>query len=102
MPARPSGGNGGFIETSAARVNIAERRRVTTAAPLGTHRHLADRSAGLHHRQRDRRQHLRRDAVGAAGDQQHLDQHRRRRQPGNGDIFVNDAVAWTAAARRPR
>ena len=32
----PSGGNGGFIETSAARVKIASDARITTAAPLGS------------------------------------------------------------------
>ncbi len=31
----PNGGNGGFIETSAAHVNIASDVRITTAAPLG-------------------------------------------------------------------
>ena len=31
----PGGGNGGFIETSAASVNIANDARITTAAPLG-------------------------------------------------------------------
>jgi len=32
----PDGGNGGFIETSAATVTIADSARVTTAAPSGT------------------------------------------------------------------
>jgi filamentous hemagglutinin family protein len=32
----PNGGNGGFIETSAAHVRIASDARITTAAPLGT------------------------------------------------------------------
>ena len=32
----PNGGNGGFIETSAAHVKIADDARITTAAPLGT------------------------------------------------------------------
>ena len=31
----PNGGNGGFIETSAAHVNIANDARITTAAPAG-------------------------------------------------------------------
>jgi filamentous hemagglutinin family protein len=31
----PNGGNGGFIETSAAHVNIASNARVTTVAPMG-------------------------------------------------------------------
>ncbi|MDO8717712.1 MAG: filamentous hemagglutinin N-terminal domain-containing protein [Polaromonas sp.] len=31
----PNGGNGGFIETSAAHVNIANDAKVTTAAPMG-------------------------------------------------------------------
>ncbi|MCP5248092.1 MAG: filamentous hemagglutinin N-terminal domain-containing protein [Candidatus Accumulibacter sp.] len=33
----PNGGNGGFIETSAAQVKVANDARVTTAAPLGNH-----------------------------------------------------------------
>ncbi|MBE2259213.1 MAG: filamentous hemagglutinin N-terminal domain-containing protein, partial [Rhodobacteraceae bacterium] len=33
----PNGGNGGFIETSAAHVTVANDARVTTAAPLGNH-----------------------------------------------------------------
>jgi hypothetical protein len=82
-----------------AHVNIANDVRVTTAAPTA-HRHLADRPAGFHHRG-DRRQHLGRHLVGAAGHQQRDHQH----DPagpatpttGNGDIFVNDAVAWTAS-----
>ena len=32
----PNGGNGGFIETSGAQVNIADSARITTAAPAGT------------------------------------------------------------------
>jgi filamentous hemagglutinin family protein len=31
----PNGGNGGFIETSAAHVNIAKQAKITTAAPKG-------------------------------------------------------------------
>ena len=31
----PNGGNGGFIETSAARVNVADSAHITTAAPMG-------------------------------------------------------------------
>jgi filamentous hemagglutinin family protein len=31
----PSGGNGGFVETSGAQVNIADGARITTAAPAG-------------------------------------------------------------------
>ena len=34
--AAPDGGNGGFIETSAATVNIADTARITTLAPGGT------------------------------------------------------------------
>jgi filamentous hemagglutinin family protein len=33
----PNGGNGGFIETSAAHVKVASDARVTTAAPLGSY-----------------------------------------------------------------
>lgn len=32
----PNGGNGGFIETSAAHVNVAPAARITTVAPFGT------------------------------------------------------------------
>jgi hypothetical protein len=38
---RPNGGNGGFIETSAAQVHIADNAQITTAA--GVDRHLPDR-----------------------------------------------------------
>src|SRR5665213_1146123 len=31
----PNGGDGGFIETSAASVNIADQAKITTAAPMG-------------------------------------------------------------------
>ena len=41
----PNGGNGGFIETSAAHVKLADNAIVTTRAAQGQVRHLADRSA---------------------------------------------------------
>ena len=81
----PNGGNGGFIETSASECQDRGRRQGHHCGAHGQYRHLADRSAGLHHWQRRRRQHLRRDALGPAGDQQrrhqHGDRHRRHGTP---------------------
>jgi filamentous hemagglutinin family protein len=94
----PAGGDGGFIETSAATVTIADGARVTTAAPTGSagswlidpqdftigaggnisgatlSAQLVTTSVVI-------------STIPAAGDT----------TPGNGDIHVNDAVAWTAS-----
>ncbi|MGB4114971.1 MAG: filamentous hemagglutinin N-terminal domain-containing protein [Polaromonas sp.] len=89
----PSGGNGGFIETSAARVSIRDDVRVTTVAPqgqMGTW--LIDPQdfiigAGGNIAGATLSAQLVNSSINittAAG-------------PGNGDIFVNQAVSWTAA-----
>ena len=91
-------GDGGTVETSAARVNVADGTRVTTAAPFGTtgtwlidpadftvgaggnisgatlSAQLVTNSVVI-------------STIPAAGDT----------SGGNGDIIVNDAIAWTAS-----
>ncbi len=89
----PSGGNGGFIETSAAHVSIRDGVRVTTAAPqglMGTW--LIDPQDFI---------------IGAGGNISGATLSAllvntsinitTMPGPGNGDIFVNDAVSWTTA-----
>ncbi|MES2510367.1 MAG: filamentous hemagglutinin N-terminal domain-containing protein [Pseudomonadota bacterium] len=89
----PNGGSGGFIETSAAHVNIRDDVRVTTAAPQGTMGNwLIDPQDFI---------------IGAGGNisgatlSGQLVNNSITIQtaagPGNGDIFVNDAITWTAA-----
>ncbi|WBH18045.1 two-partner secretion domain-containing protein [Sphingomonas radiodurans] len=93
----PNGGNGGFIETSASLINVKDSVRVTTAAatgttgtwlidpadfiiaPLGGNITGATLSAQLVTSSVV----ISTMAPDASG--------------GNGDIFVNDAVAWTAS-----
>ena len=90
----PGGGNGGFIETSAARVNIRDDVRVTTAAPQGgVGTWLIDPQDFI---------------IGAGGNISGTTLSAQlvhnsvnittASGPGNGDIFVNQAVSWTAAA----
>lgn len=91
----PSTGNGGFIETSAAKVKIAEGARVTTKAASGkTGTWLIDpqdytiAAAGG-------------DITGAALSAQLANtnvtiQSVNGGTAGNGDIFVNDTVTWNA------
>lgn len=89
----PNGGNGGFIETSAAHVNIKDDVRVTTAAPqglMGTW--LIDPQDFI---------------IGAGGNISGATLSAQlvtnnvtittAPGPGNGDIFVNEAVSWTAS-----
>jgi filamentous hemagglutinin family protein len=89
----PNGGNGGFIETSAANVRIRDDVRVTTAAPqglMGTW--LIDPQDFI---------------IGPGGNISGVTLSgqlvnnsitiRTAAGPGNGDIFVNEAVSWTAA-----
>lgn len=89
----PNGGNGGFIETSAAHVNIRDGVRVTTAAAqglMGTW--LIDPQDFI---------------IGAGGNiagttlsaQLVTNNVTITTAPGagNGDIFVNDVVSWTAS-----
>jgi hypothetical protein len=93
------GGNGGFIETSAANVTIADGVRVTTAAPLGlTGTWLIDPKdftiaatggdiSGATLSAQLVTSSVVISTLGSAGDN----------TGGAGDIFVNDAVAWTAS-----
>ena len=101
----PNGGNGGFIETSAAHVNIANDAKVTTVAPMGLIGNwlidpvdftiaalggnitgatlsaaLVTNSITIH---TTTGTNTATDLYGTTGT--------------NGDIFVNDAVTWTAA-----
>lgn len=89
----PNGGNGGFIETSAANVRIGDGVRVTTAAPgglMGTW--LIDPQDFI---------------IGAGGNISGATLSGQlvtnninivtQLGPGNGDIFVNQAVSWTAS-----
>ncbi|MFT7724829.1 MAG: filamentous hemagglutinin N-terminal domain-containing protein [Roseateles sp.] len=90
----PDGGNGGFIETSAAKVKVADSAHITTAAPQGkTGTWLIDpqdytiASGG--------------DISGATLSAQLNNNHVGIQSinggtSGNGDIFVNDAVNWSA------
>ena len=92
----PSGGNGGFVETSAAHVNIRDDVRVSTAAAQGqTGRWLIDPQ----------------DFVIGSAPGNNISGATLSGQlvtnnvtitttgagTGNGDIFVNDAVSWTAS-----
>lgn len=91
-----NGGNGGFIETSAAQVKIQNGVRVTTAAPLGTtgdwlidpqdfYVSLAGGNiTGLDLGNQLVNSNVTINTMLMAGS-------------GNGDIFINDAVSWTAA-----
>ena len=89
----PNGGNAGFIETSAARVSIRDDVRVTTAAPQGlTGTWLIDPQDFI---------------IGPGGNISGATLSAQlvtnnisittAPGPGNGDIFVNDAVSWTAS-----
>jgi filamentous hemagglutinin family protein len=90
----PNGGDGGFIETSAAHVKVANDVIVTTVAPMGqTGTWLIDpldfyiAAAGG-------------NISGATLQGQLITNNVTISSPagaGNGDIFVNDAVSWTAS-----
>jgi filamentous hemagglutinin family protein len=94
----PSGGNGGFIETSAAHVNITDSIRVSTAAPMGlTGTWLIDPQdfiigsggniSGSTLSAQLVTNNVTIDTATGAG----------AALPGNGAIFVNEAVTWTAS-----
>lgn len=94
----PAGGNGGFIETSAAAVRIADDVRITTAAPMGvTGTWLIDPAdfvvglggniSGAVLSNQLVTNNVVISTIPVAGDM----------TPGNGHIIVNDAVAWTAS-----
>jgi hypothetical protein len=94
----PNGGDGGFIETSAASVKIAENVLISTAAALGkTGTWLIDPQdyiigaggdiSGATLSAQLVTTNVIISTLGSAGDG----------TGGNGDIFVNDAIAWTAS-----
>jgi len=94
----PDGGDGGFIETSAAKVNVASSARVTTAAPSGlTGTWLIDPAdfivgaggniSGATLSAQLVTNNVVISTIPVAGDT----------TGGNGDIIVNDAIAWTAS-----
>jgi filamentous hemagglutinin family protein len=91
----PTGGNGGFIETSAARVKVADSAIITTAAPYGKtgtwlidpHDYTIAASGG--------------DITGALlssqlGSNNIAILSDSGSKAGNGDINVNDAVSWSS------
>jgi filamentous hemagglutinin family protein len=94
----PNGGNGGYIETSGVRVQIADGIRVTTAAPLGKagtwlidpNDYTVAASGG--------------NITGATlgtnldGGNVTITTATMGTPGGNGDIFVNDAVSWSASS----
>ncbi len=107
----PNGGNGGFIETSAAQVNIAKQTKITTVAAKGLtgtwHVDPVDFTVGaggniagttlsalLVTNSVDISTLAGSDAT-VAGTPPVTSLHTT--TPGNGDINVNDAVSWTAA-----
>ncbi len=90
----PNGGNGGFIETSAAHVNVKDTARITTASALGvTGNWLIDPQDFI---------------IGPGGNisgatlsAQLVTNNITITSPagiGNGDIFVNEAVSWTSSS----
>jgi filamentous hemagglutinin family protein len=94
----PVGGNGGFVETSAATVNVGDGAKVSTFAPSGaTGMWLIDPQdyvigaggniSGSTLSAQLVTTSITISTIPAAGDT----------TTGNGDIFVNDAVAWTAS-----
>ena len=92
----PGGGNGGFIETSAARVNVRDGVQVSTAAPHGkTGQWLIDpRDFTIGSAPGD-------NISGATLSGQLVTNNITISTTGagtqNGDIFVNDAVSWSAS-----
>lgn len=94
----PEGGNGGFIETSAATVIALDNRLVSTLASEGTHgTYLIDPNDYT----------IAASGADITGAQLGLDlsngnviiQSVNGATNGNGDIFVNDAVSWNSATR---
>jgi filamentous hemagglutinin family protein len=95
----PTGGNGGFIETSAAQVNVSDNTRITTASAMGLNGSwlidpvdftIAAGSASLTS-----------SGIGATTLSTSLANGNvgiatGSTTAGNGDIFVNSAVSWAA------
>ncbi|ART50725.1 filamentous hemagglutinin [Acidovorax carolinensis] len=91
----PAGGNGGFVETSAARVNIANGVSLTTAAPMGTTGTWLispqDFTVGS----------LSTDNISGTTLSAQLVTNSvtiSTATSGGGDIHINDAIAWTASS----
>lgn len=110
----PNGGNGGFIETSAAHVYIADDAHITTAAPMGLNGNFlidpqdfiiggnasdnisgATLAALLVTNSVTITTSTGPDTTVAGTPPLST---RNTAKPGNGDIFVNQAVAWTAVS----
>ena len=105
----PSGGNGGFIEASAAHVNVMDSARVTTAAPAGViGTFLIDPqdfiiAAGGNISGATLNALLVNNSVTittSTGPNTNVAgtpplETRNTATPGNGDIFVNETVSWT-------
>ncbi len=94
----PEGGDGGFIETSAAQVNVADDARITTAAPQGNAGEwLIDpndytiAASGGDIRGATLSSNLANGNVSILSSQG--------TRAGNGDIFVNDSISWSANTR---
>lgn len=93
----PQGGNGGFIETSAARVTVANGAVVTTAAPQGnagnwlidpTDYTIAATGGDING-----------TTLAANLGSGNVTIQTAAAGAGNGDIFVNEAVTWNAATQ---
>jgi filamentous hemagglutinin family protein len=94
----PNGGNGGFIETSAMRVKVADNAKITTLAPMGLTGTwlidpldftIADPSVGGDIAGSTLSANLVNTNATFSSNDGHTGV--------NGDIFVNEAVSWTAA-----
>lgn len=92
----PNGGDGGFIETSAASVKIADGAIITTFAPYGktgtwlidpTDYTIASSGGDITGSQ-----------LSANLGTSNIDIQTSAEGAGNGDIFVNDNVSWTSAS----
>ncbi len=92
----PTTGNGGFIETSAARVNVAASTRVTTAAANGRTGHWlidpTDFTIGS-----ASGNNISGSTLSAQLVTNNITINTAGAGTGNGDIFVNDAITWSAS-----
>ncbi len=92
----PTAGNGGFIETSAARVNVAAGTRVTTAAANGRTGHWlidpTDFTIGS-----ASGNNISGATLSAQLVTNNITINTAGVGTGNGDIFVNDAITWSAS-----
>lgn len=92
----PNGGNGGFIETSAARVKVADNAKITTVAPRGKvgtwlidpNDYTVGSGIGDDITGTALSSNLNNTSVTILSSQGAT--------AGNGDIFINDAITWSA------